>query len=211
MAGKTQAIDMTGRKCGLLTVLRRDGQYPGTTLAAWLCLCDCGKQKTMLGASLRNGTAQSCGCMKRKKKKHGKSDTSIYNRWLAMIARCSNPKNSAYESYGRRGVLVCESWLTFKNFYADMGDPPSRKHSIDRIDNNGNYEPGNCRWATMKEQANNTRRNVFIYTSKGRLSLREAAAIAGITYEALQIRKAEGLTGDQLIAPKYQRWPRSTT
>lgn len=211
MAGKTQAIDMTGKRCGILTVLCRDGRYPGTKLAAWRCRCDCGVEKTMLGSTLRIGTAGSCGCRKAMgpKPRHGMAGTAIYSTWNAMMERCRNPKSKAYHRYGGRGIAVCERWERFENFIADMGPKPTPDHTIDRIDNNGNYEPSNCRWATRKEQANNTRRNTYYETPHGRLSMAEIAKIAGVTYPAIQLRVKNGLRGADLTAPNKR--PRSTT
>lgn len=127
-----------------------------------------------------------------------------------MLSRCNNPKNSAYHRYGGRGIKVCERWNVFEKFMEDVGDPPAPNLTIERIDNDGNYEPGNVRWATRKEQANNTRRNRFIQTSFGPMSMREIAAKVGITLNAVQKRLEQGLDGDQLLAPKRQGRRKST-
>ena len=210
MAGKTLLKDMTGQSFGRLTVVRREGTYPGTKQAQWLCRCECGGEKIVLGANLRFGRTKSCGCIPFKTPtRHGMSGTNIYAAWGAMRSRCENPKNPAFKWYGARGITVCERWKTFDNFYADMGDPPPGM-SMDRIDNDGNYEPGNVQWASKRQQANNTRANVKIETTDGVLTLSQAAAKAGMTTNGLRLRRKAGLSGDQLVV-KNRRVRRSST
>jgi hypothetical protein len=123
--------------------------------------------KPVSTGALRDGTSQSCGCLRRElqtiRAKHGGTKSSEHNIWLGIYQRCFNENHPAYHSYGGRGITVCERWRDangFANFLADMGRRPSPKHSIDRKNNDGNYEPDNCRWATSKEQCNNNRRNI---------------------------------------------------
>jgi hypothetical protein len=129
----------------------------------FLCRCECGNERVVKQSHLRAETIKSCGCLiseitAKRNASHGKSKTRIYNIWASMKARCFNPKKDKYKYYGGRGVTVCERWRnSFENFLADMGEPPSARHSIDRINNDGNYEPSNCRWATPLEQAHNKR------------------------------------------------------
>ena len=128
----------------------------------WKCLCDCGTEIYAAGHNLDSGNTQSCGCLHRDNHRtHGKTKSRVYVIWKAMRRRCQSPKALEFKNYGGRGISVCERWQTFENFYEDMGDPPDG-FSIERENNDGNYEPSNCRWASYKEQLNNTRSNRFL-------------------------------------------------
>ena len=158
-------LDLTGKKFGRLTVLRKDGR-DRHGMRLWECACDCGKIiKTRKGA-LTSGRSKSCGCFNiegriQRATKHGMHLSPEYTAWRHMIDRCKNIKNKHFDDYGGRGITVCERWHnSFENFYADMGPRPSQKHSIDRIDNNCGYEPSNCRWATATTQALNKRKQM---------------------------------------------------
>lgn len=163
-----------GDRYGRLEVLALSGTriYPNGhgIFRLWLCRCDCGTTKSFLETQLRSGKTSSCGCYKIEvTTKHGEADnpkrTPEYRAWIHMIERCYNPTYKQYKDYGGRGISVCDRWrYDYTAFLADMGRRPSSRHSIDRYpDNNGNYGPGNCRWATRKQQQNNMRTNKILH------------------------------------------------
>lgn len=156
--------DLTGQRFGRLVVLRLGEGRTINGGVRWICLCDCGKEKQVNGASMVVGNTRSCGCLHAdvaaKRAKHGLSGSPIYRSWMAMKARCLDPNNARYVDYGGRGIMVCEEWREdFRLFYAYVGDRPAGT-SLDRINVNGNYEPGNVRWATDAEQRANMRPRV---------------------------------------------------
>lgn len=164
----TFKTDYAGRVFGKLTVLRfvpTEGRH-----AKWLCKCECGNEKVVMSQSLAAGLTVSCGCVGKEQRRaantsHGESGNAkrsgAYSSWANMMMRCEWGGHPSYDAYGAKGIRVCERWRAFENFKADMGGRP-RGASIDRIDNRKGYEPGNCRWATRREQALNTSRTVVV-------------------------------------------------
>jgi hypothetical protein len=166
-------------------------------MVRWYCRCDCGNETLSGGQQLREGRITSCGCERDKvsaervkdlNRSHGQSKTKIYRQWLSMRQRCYLPSFTGFEHYGGRGIKVCAQWESFETWLADMGPQPTPRHTIERNDVNGNYEPGNCRWATMKEQQNN-RTNNFRITARGQtLTAFQWADISGIKPQTIKAR-----------------------
>jgi hypothetical protein len=162
-------IDMRGRRVGRWSVLREVPRKRPHNGARWLCKCDCGTLKEMDGTSLREGTSRSCGCLqKHLLTTHGMSRTKEYYTWQGILRRCLNQQSDHYPDYGGRGIKVCARWQGkggFIRFIMDVGAKPFAGASLDRIDNEGDYEPGNVRWADAKTQANNRRNSKHVEMS----------------------------------------------
>jgi hypothetical protein len=159
--------DLTGQKFGRLTVL---GAVDRANGLQWLCRCECGNEKRVFGGALKRGLTRSCGCLNAELTRdrgklfrtHGRTKTPEFRAWQGIWQRCENKKDKSYSDYGGRGIRVCERWETFEAFLSDMGDRPSAAHSLDRINVDGDYEPANCRWATIVEQNRNMRSNLSV-------------------------------------------------
>lgn len=179
-----------GDKFGKLTVVSA-GILSGRN-RYWLCLCECGKEKAICYSSLSRGKTKSCGCLNSKlaserNKTHGKSKSSIYDVWVNMKSRCLNPENKSFKNYGGRGINVCDRWLDFSRFYSDMGETCSTLE-IERINNNGDYEPKNCKWATHKEQSVNRRtNNRFVWNGESK-TISQLSEESGVNYFKLRAR-----------------------
>jgi hypothetical protein len=204
-------IDLSGRKYGRLTVVKRTGKDRQRRYH-WLCRCSCGEEKIVRGDSLKSGKTKSCGCLHKEKvahllTKHGHATrmtvSQAYRSWQHIIQRCTNPKHQHYHLYGGRGIMVCERWLnSFENFLVDMGEPPSPTHSIDRIDNNNQYCKSNCQWATKREQSRN-RRNNHLETYNGKTQcLASWAEEYNIVYQTLQKRLKLGWSIEKALTTK---------
>lgn len=203
------SVDMTGRRYGRLLVLSRAETIKG--LSRWLCRCDCGVERVVRGADLRNGSTRSCWCLGRENviaacSTHRGSRTQLYNAWTCMRARCENPKNSNFRYYGGRGVRVCERWLKFENFLADMGERP-KGCTLDRIDGNGDYEPGNCRWATPTEQANNMRSNRNVTVDGETFTIAQWAKRTGLNKHLISERLRSGWSPSEAVSTPPQTVP----
>lgn len=188
--------DRAGERYGRLAVVAFSGlDAYGRSL--WDCLCECGRSKVVPGGHLRSGHTRSCGCLltevARRPVRHGHGRgqrnggvTAEYGAWRNMKTRCLNPRSSDFANYGGRGITVCARWRAgFEYFLADMGPRPSSGHTLDRIDNDGPYEPGNCRWATQREQGNNKRTNRHVTIDGRRLTISEAARTYAIDRRSL--------------------------
>lgn len=188
--------DITGKVFGRLVVVSYHRKIKQNHY--WLCQCCCGEVKSIRSGSLKSGFSESCGCLFRelsskRNSTHGGTRrngiiTPEYLAWAQMKSRVYNKKLDGYKNYGGRGVTICDRWLKFENFIADMGKKPSPKHSIDRKDNNGNYEPDNCRWATRKEQARNKRNNHIIVYGEESMTVVQWAERIGVSNYALYNR-----------------------
>lgn len=167
-----------------LSVVRTDGRGRW-----WLFKCGCGKDHVALAGLVKHGSIKSCGCLfrewaaKPKYFRHGKIKTPEYRVWTGMQRRCHHKDENP--RHGGRGIKVCERWSSFENFLSDMGLRPSPKYSIDRIDNDGDYEPSNCRWATAKEQANNRDRSILVIIDGAEMPLKQVAESYGVKYQTL--------------------------
>lgn len=203
-----------GKVFGRLTFVGFDeadaSNFPSRRLAYFLC--ECGKTHKARMHHVKEGSTTSCGCYQKESVadrswKHGnaaRGEHSIeYSVWRAIISRCHNPKATGYSEYGGRGISVCDRWRkSFEHFLADMGQRSSIKNSIDRFPNmNGNYEPGNCRWATAREQAMNRRSTRFIEIDGRTLCLSDWSKEAGISVQLLHIRIAQGWPKERWLEP----------
>lgn len=182
----TKALDLHGARFGRIAVISSDTPRisAGRSATMWRCRCDCGSEFSASTAILSNGHKRSCGCLsaesrKARATKHGLHGTRTYVSWRSMVNRCTNSKLAIYKRYGGRGISVCERWRTFESFLADMGERPEGM-SLDRIDNNGNYEPSNCRWANDGQQSENRRSTRWIEHDGMRLTVSGWARKLGI-------------------------------
>lgn len=191
---------IVGERSGKLLANEYYGYEPGRhgPIHYYRCKCDCGGEAIISRSNFVRRASGSCGCLKAealrtRSKTHGMRKTSEYNCWVNIRARCGNPKNKRFKDYGGRGIKVCERWrASFENFIADMGRKPSAKHSIEREDVNGDYEPGNCKWVLVDEQVRNKRSNHRIIYRGKEMILADAIRLAGMTKKAVSNRLSRG-------------------
>lgn len=190
----TKREDIAGQKFNYLTAIKFVEYNKQSHNCMWLFKCDCGKDVILSKSNVKTGHTKSCGCYNQKVASerlttHNKTNTKVYRTWSNMKRRCYDKNNKAYIRYGNKGITVCDRWLkSFENFYEDMGEPPTTKHTIDRIDNNGNYEPSNCRWATQKQQNRNYSRNIDITINNKTHCLMEWCEIYNRPYDLVRQR-----------------------
>lgn len=203
--------DLTGREFDRLIVdsLSPEKRHGRT---AWNCTCKCGQKVIATTNALLRGNTRSCGCRKlemigARRRTHGLSRNPTYINWLAMKSRCENPNNQDYRLYGGRGVTICDRWQSFGNFLADMGHRPFPRATIERKDTNGNYEPGNCVWATQKTQTRNKRANRLITIDGVTKCLGEWCELYGRDYRLVHHRIQNGWTPEAALStPKQTKW-----
>lgn len=205
-----RAPSLVGQRFGRWVVVDR-AENAGNGQSRWQCLCDCGNSKTVVRSVLVDGRSASCGCLKRENNivrstRHGHATCGVsptYHSWSAMVARCTNPAHRSYESYGGAGITVCNRWLVFLNFLDDMGEKPAGM-SIDRFpDQRGNYEPGNCRWATATAQARNKTTNRMLTFNGETKPLAAWAECLGVKSKTLADRIANGWSDDEAIGTPF--------
>lgn len=192
-------IDLTGARFGHLSVVAYGGQYGHDTL--WLCRCDCGNEKKIRSGVLRRGEANGCGCLRsRSHLIHGRTRTKEHVAWSNAKQRCFDPNVRNFGDYGGRGITMCPEWRdSFAAFLRDMGPCPD-DCSLDRINNDGNYEPGNCRWATRQQQTRNRRNAITVMIDGMQVSLAEAAAARGLRYGTVTRRLRLGWTTERALS-----------
>jgi hypothetical protein len=194
-----RAFQLSGMTFERLTVIRRDPSvYGAGTKSKWICQCICGSTVSVIGRDLVRRNTRSCGCLRAEiqrtlPRKHGLSKHPLYAKWAEMIRRCHAPQCHTFPSYGGRGIRVCSRWReSLQSFIDDMGLPPSRQHSIDRINNDGDYEPGNCRWATSSQQGRNTRANRTLTLDGEAHCISEWSEITGLQRSCIGSRLRRG-------------------
>ena len=213
------AAALVGQTFNRLTVVERAGSNKNGS-ALWLCRCSCGGATTLRTADLTKGHTKSCGCLAKETSRalclkrnptrvsHGMTGTSEYQIWKNILARCRNANAPNHHNYGGRGITVCDRWLeSFENFYADMGDRPSKQHTLDRIDNDGPYSPENCRWATWDVQYRNRRQTVSITYDGETKCRKDWCQEYGVDESTFAQRLSRGWdVGTALKAPPYYQF-----
>lgn len=199
MARPCKFEDISGKTFGRLKVIKPVSEKI-TSETKFLCECSCGKKKEIVGRSLTKGLTLSCGCYRNERvgetnSTHGATKVGanpdlleMYRIFSNMWSRCTNSSAKNYRDYGGRGINVCSRWESFEVFLSDMGERPTKEHSIDRVDNNKGYSPENCRWATWVQQANNKRNNLTVEYQGRTVTVKQLARRLGINYYSLRAR-----------------------
>ena len=196
-------IDISGQRFGRLIVIKENGTTKNGDIR-WLCRCDCGNEKTITGSKLRSGHTQSCGCLQREtirkiRTKHNMSSASLYSIWGNMKERCYRKTNNRYYRYGARGITVCDEWHDFANFSEWAFDNGYEEGlSIDRIDIDKNYEPGNCRWIPLSEQMQNRSNTHWVEYNNEKICMSEFSRRIGISLSMVYKRLKKGMSGDDI-------------
>lgn len=216
LVGKTR-VDLTGRRFGRLRAVERVGAIvlsTGARVVVWACECDCGTRTLVRHPGLASGHTRSCGCLMRESRgrtnlthgaTRGRAQTREHKAWANMLTRCRNPRANFFARYGGRGIKVCERWEKFENFLSDMGPSPGRGYSLDRVDSDGHYEPGNCRWATLSRQARNTSRNRLYEHGGVRLCLSDWSERLGLSADTIRSRLHRGDSVADALRPAGTR------
>lgn len=206
-----KVIDLTGKRFGKLTVIKKHNQdkWGGWN---WLCRCDCGNEAVVSGGHLRGLKTKSCGCSRKETKNftHKMTGSRLYKVWNAMKSRCYYEKSEMFKHYGGRGITVCDEWknnfISFYDWSIKNGYDENAERgqcTIDRIDVNENYEPNNCRWATIKQQANNTRRNHLIKYNGKTQTVSQWANELGVEPDSIFNRLRKGFTEEEALTLKF--------
>lgn len=209
-------IDITGQKFNRLTAIKMIGLVSlgkdGSKKASWLCRCDCGKELAVTSNALRKNNTKSCGCLKtetvRRPRTHGLSRTPEYVTWTNMISRCEYENRPDFEHYGGRGIRVCERWRgSFQAFVDDMGKRPFPRATLERIRVDEDYEPGNCRWASQKEQTRNKRTSFLVTINGETKTVSEWAEMYGLNQRLVRERLIRGWPPEEAVSPPMRsRW-----
>ncbi len=200
----TKYIIRVGDKYNLLTIIEVGLAGRPYTIK---CRCDCGKEKLFIPCNVAKGSVVSCGCFRSSRigiasVTHGHSKTRTYNIWKGIHTRCTNSKITQWNDYGGRGISVCAAWADYVTFLHDMGECPSKFHSIERIETDGNYEPSNCRWATDEEQSRNKRNNVFLTHDGKTLCVSDWSRLLGFSKTTIHQRIKKGWPLEKVLSPK---------
>lgn len=201
-----RAKDLTGKKFGNLTVVKKVERKNRSN--QWLCKCDCGKEVVCYQYNLERGTSTSCGCLrsyyaKKTRSCHGESTGKFYKKWSSIKTRCYNKNTPCYKNYGGRGIKMCDEWLDFWNFREwAYKNGYSEGLTLERIDVNGNYEPSNCKWIPMEEQAINKRNNSFIEYGGKKQTISQWSKKLGVGKEVLSYRYRAGWTPEECLFGK---------